>query len=357
LPKHNSPWTQSTIDAAIAILGRHDSVGAALPEIAEQIGQPVSGSALKHAMVSRGLGAPSGWLRGGTAHGRTFSAGDKTPSLAPKVSAFGSDDRRSVTERAHSGMSPSGCATTRILVCPDAHHPFVDQLAWRTFLAAAREWRPDVLVIIGDFIDCYSVSSHTKDPARKVHFSDELAAANAALDEIDALRIPRVIFTEGNHETRLSRAVADRAPEFHGLVDMRDLLRVAARGYEWVPYKQWVRVGKIAFTHDVERAGVNAARQSLVDFGGNLVFGHTHRGGVVYQGTVDGDQHVCLNVGWLGDYDSIDYKHQARARRDWQHGFGVVILDETGCGWCEFVPILSGRCIVGGRVVSGRVAA
>lgn len=344
-----SLWSDNQIEAAIAVLRGHRRVVDALPEIAGAVGRSVTTDSLKHAFKARKLGAPSDWLAGRVTDRAQLS---KSPSGGVYDSAKeAGDSRESSTDYGKVN------GTARVLVCPDAHHPFVDPLAWSTFLAAAREWRPDVLVIIGDFVDSYSISSHAKDPERKVNFRDEINAANAALDEIDSLRVPRVVFCEGNHETRLARAIAERAPEFHGLIDIRDLLRIHQRGYEWVPYKQLIRIGKIAFTHDVERCGVNAARQSLIDMGGNLVFGHTHRGAVVYAGTVEGDQHVCMNVGWLGSFDDIDYKHQARARREWQHGFGLVTLDATGCGWCEFVPILSGRCIVDGRVVSGRMAA
>jgi len=247
---------------------------------------------------------------------------------------------------------------TRILVCSDAHHPYVDRLAWNTFLAAGHELRPDVLVVIGDFADAYSVSQHRKDPNRRARIQDELDACNVALDELDAFRAPVKLFCEGNHETRLPRYIADNAGAIAGLVQsIPQYFRLAERGWEWVPYQSFKRIGKVAFTHDVGRSGVNTARQSLVDFGGNLFVGHSHRGGVAYQGTVDHDPHFCVNVGWLGDLDSIDYVHKARAARDWQHGFGYATQTADGMTWGQFIPILNGRCVVDGRVITGRVAA
>ncbi len=245
-------------------------------------------------------------------------------------------------------------AVKKILVCPDAHHPYVDELAWSTFLEVAKHVKPDALVIIGDFADCYSVSQYSKSPERRVSLKSEIDSVNRALDQLERLGIPEVIYVEGNHEDRLTRYMCERAPELYGLVSAKELLRVKARGWRWVPYRDWFRIGKLAFTHDVGRAGVNATRQSLLDFGGNLVYGHTHRGGVVYQGTVEGDQHVCLNVGWLGDYESIDYMHRARARREWQHGAGLCYQTEDGYSWVSFLPILDGRCVAEGKVVTGR---
>ncbi len=242
----------------------------------------------------------------------------------------------------------------RIIVCPDAHHPYVDALAWRTFLAAARVVEPDVMVIIGDFADCYAVSSHAKDPARKSRLKAELEAVNEALDEIEDLGIERVEFCEGNHETRITRFVASEASALYGMLDVAELLGIKKRGWGWTPYNDFLKIGKVNFTHDVGRCGVNTARQSLQDFGGNIVVGHSHRAALAFQGTVSGEQHFGMNVGWLGNYNSIDYQHKARARRDWQHAFGLIDQTLDGCAWAQLVPILNGRCVVYGAAVNGR---
>lgn len=241
----------------------------------------------------------------------------------------------------------------RVLICPDAHHPYADSQAWETFLAVARDWRPDTLVILGDFGDFYGVSGYTKDPARRLSFAEELRAVNAELDRVEALRVPRVIFIEGNHETRLARYVADKAPALAGIVDDVSLLNVQSRGWEWVPYGRSATVGKLHFAHDVGHSGVYAARQSVAAMGANIIFGHTHRAGCHYESTVSGERHVGWTCGWLGDAEYIDYKHRARVLRENQHGFGVAYVERgTGHGWVHFVPILGGRCVVDGRMIS-----
>lgn len=243
---------------------------------------------------------------------------------------------------------------TRIMVCPDAHHPYVDELAWKTFLAAARVAKPDIMVIIGDFADCYAVSSHAKDPGRKSKLKYELEMVNLALDQIEELGISRVEFCEGNHETRITRFVASEASALYGMLDVSELLRIEARGWGWTPYNDFLKIGKVLYTHDVGRCGVNTARQSLQDMGTNIVVGHSHRAALVFQGTTAGEQHFGLNVGWLGDLNSIDYQHKARARRDWQHAFGLIDQTPDGCAWATLVPILDGHCVVYGQPVNGR---
>ncbi len=312
------------------ILKGYSQVERALPELRLACGYiQLTSSALRRAMGARQMGSPSDYLFGGTPPPVQSSV----PAPARPV-AVTQETRRA----------------QRILVCPDAHHPFVDPVAWECFLAAARHMKPDVLVIIGDFCDAFAVSSHSKHPSRRIGFATELAATNKALDQIEALGIPRVVYTEGNHENRLDRYIADKAPEMFGVVPgMKGLLRVHERaGWEWYPYKELVRIGSMSFCHDAGFCGVNAARASLQATGANFCFGHTHRLGVVYEGTVEDGMRVCMNVGWLGNVQDVDYMHKWRAQRDWQQGFGFVDQDSEGLSWCQTVPILRGRCMIDG---------
>jgi predicted phosphodiesterase len=308
------PWTQEELSAAAACVQDSSSIKEALKRISGL--RPIGDAhALANAFKRGGLASPSSMLR----KERKASAGSLTGTL----------------------------------VCSDAHHPYVDEVAWATFLQAAIVLKPDVLVIIGDFADAYSISSHTKSPERREGLKGELEAVNAALDQIEALGIPRVVQLEGNHEERLTRYLGDRAPDLFGLLDMKSLMRVKERGWEWVPYRDHIQIGHMYYAHDVGRCGKHAASQSLADFGHNLCFGHSHRLGVAYLGTVAGERNVALNVGWLGDHAAIDYRNRAMAMRDWQHGFGWVVQDERGIAWCQAVPIIDGRCIVDGKVIKG----
>jgi hypothetical protein len=122
------------------------------------------------------------------------------------------------------------------------------------------------------------------------------------------------------------------------------------RGWQTIDYKRSLRIGKMLLTHDVGRAGVHAARQSLLDVGDNIVFGHTHRMQVVYQGQTTGDRHVGATLGWLGDPEAIDYRHADMVKRDWQHGFGVAHILDSGAFWLQAIPIVNGLAVVDGVV-------
>lgn len=215
-----------------------------------------------------------------------------------------------------------------------------------------RGWKPDLVVFIGDFGDMYSVSDHSKDPARKDLLADEVAAVNKELDRVQALVDGNAVFIEGNHEDRLRRYLWDRAPKLLGSCEVSSLYRVRERGWRHIKYRDLHRIHNVSYTHDLGRSGAYAARQSLIDLGGNLVFGHTHRGTVVYQGEVKGSAHFALNVGWLGDLTAIDYMHRARALRDWQLGFGTMIHESPKRAFARFHPIVSGVVEVDGTIYS-----
>ncbi len=309
------PWTKSDLDRAKKFLGENLEV----TKVAKKLG--VSTSALRSAFQRAGLKSPGKYLR------KVKVVGKLTIPDAPS-------------------------RPLRVMVCPDAHHPYVDKRAWAAFLEAARRLKPDVLVIIGDFVDCYAVSSHVKSPARQRELQWEIEEGRKAVAEVATLGIPRVVFCEGNHETRLSRYIAEKAPELYGMIDVPTLLGVYDHGWEWVPYGTWIRIGEVSYMHDVGRCGANTARQSLQDFGDNLVIGHSHRGQVVYSGTVAGKVHVCMNVGCLVDFKSCDYMNQAKAMRDWTHGFGWCEQAADGVTWCNFIPIIEGRCVVNGMEIA-----
>lgn len=249
--------------------------------------------------------------------------------------------------------------TLRMLIVPDAHAPYHHHGAWSCLLDVAAGWRPDVCVVLGDFADFAAVSSHPKVPGRLLPFATEVEYANEALDELDAaLRAGGCRtkeYLQGNHEDRLQRYVARQAPDLQEFVDWRGVLQLDRRTQPWrvTDYKSSIAYGHLRLTHDVARAGVQAARQSRLDVGHSIAFGHTHQLQVSYGGTVTGDRHVGATLGWLGDPEAVDYRHRDLVRREWQHGFGVAHFLASGEFWLQAIPIVRGRCVVDGRVYSG----
>lgn len=239
----------------------------------------------------------------------------------------------------------------RVFFIPDTHVPFEDGQAWAVAMAAMRAFRPDRIVFLGDFADCYAVSFHPKSPERRASLKEELEAVNARLDEVQALGAERVDFIEGNHEHRLARWVAEKAPELYGMIGAPGLLRIAERGWHWTPYRQHLKIGKLHATHDVGHAGVFAHRRSRIEYESNVLIGHTHRLAMEVSGTAAGSSHVGVMAGWLGDKEQIDYMHQTKANQ-WVHGFAIAYHEtDTGNVHVVPVPIVDYRCIIEGQLV------
>ena len=204
---------------------------------------------------------------------------------------------------------------------------------------------------MGDMADCFSVSSHSKNPQRALQLKSEIEAVNDGLDQLEGLMASRYIYLAGNHEDRLQRYLQDRAPELFDFVDIPHLLNLGTRGWEYVPYKRDIRLGRVYATHDVGVASRYAIFRSLETYNHSVLTGHTHRLQYIVEGDATGGSRVAASFGWLGDVDAVDYMCQASAKKNWALGFGLGYLDPaTGAVHLVPVPIVKGKCVVEGKL-------
>lgn len=161
-------------------------------------------------------------------------------------------------------------------------------------------------------------------------------------------------FVEGNHEYRLPRYLQEKAPELADLDELTipNLLQLDGGGWNYVPYREFHKVGKLHVTHETGKAGATAHVSAMNDFQDNVVIGHTHRMGVSYAGNAKGHPHVGAMFGWLGDKSKVDYMHKIKANRDWMLGFGVGYLEPNGIIHLQAVPIINYKVVVEGKLVT-----
>ena len=241
----------------------------------------------------------------------------------------------------------------KILFIPDCHHPYVDQKAWELLLKVGKFFKPQHVVILGDFADFYGVSSHSKDPNRALKLKEEIEATKTALDQVVALGAKNNVFVAGNHEDRLERYLRDKAPELFNFISIPKILELKEKGFSYTPYKQAYKIGKLNVTHDAGNAGRYAHYKSLDTFQHNVIIGHTHRIGYAVEGDAQGNRHLTAQLGWLGDVNEIDYMHQVKARKDWSLGFGIGYLDtKTGVVYVVPTPIINGTVLIEGELIS-----
>lgn len=222
-------------------------------------------------------------------------------------------------------------------------------------LAVAKDLKPYHLTVIGDFADFYALSSHSKNPHRRMELKQEIADVNVGLDELDALKCTQKTFIGGNHEDRLQRYLQDKAPEFFDVTDLSKILRLKKRGWEYVPYKKYNKVGKVYQTHDVGVAGRYSTFKALDTFEHSVITGHSHRLQYIVEGNAVGESKLSAQFGWLGDSDAIDYMQTVNVNKNWALGFGVGYIDHaTGLAYLTPVPIIRKNniysCCVNGKI-------
>ncbi len=238
-----------------------------------------------------------------------------------------------------------------ILIIPDTHRPYHDTKAWKLMLEVGKNMQPQHIITIGDYVDFFSVSSHSKNPTRKMQLQDEIDDALEGLDELDKLGAKNKIYIGGNHEDRLTRYLQDKAPELFNVVKIPDLLSLESRGWTYVPYKSHVKIGKLHFTHDVGAAGRNATFKALDTYQHSIITGHAHRLQYIVEGNAIGEFKLSAQFGWLGDSNQIDYMSRANVNKNWALGFGAGYINpDDGIAYITPIPIINYTCMFNGEL-------
>lgn len=342
-------WTPERIQLALRVVRGSRATSEAVDELARHLG-PLSWGQVSDMMRRR--------LRLVALH-ELGTAAQRTMPPPPMVPVEIVDDRQTnpppALEEEPTLSELDGEGIERILIVPDCHHPYADPGAWRLMLKCARIFRPDRIVVLGDFVDFYAVSDHDKDPRRGSQLDAEVKVANEALDDLDAIGAAHRHFCEGNHENRLYRYLQRHAPALLDTCDVQSLLRLPERGWTFSRYGQHHRIGDLWFTHAVNgAAGRLAHHRAGATFQRSVVIGHTHRIATTAYGNVVGDRYMASMFGWLGSAVDASYCHDAEKAASWALGFGLGWKLASGAVHVQAVPIVQYEAMVCGVHVTLR---
>lgn len=223
----------------------------------------------------------------------------------------------------------------RWLLLADLHVPFHDDAALKVALAYGQNSGCDGVIVLGDFLDCYQLSSFCRDP-RVADFGAEIEAADAILEVItDTLR-PRAIFwREANHEYRLTRYMMLRAPELlawtEPVFSFPAFLHLAERQITWVARTRPLHYHALTLIHGDEWRGggyvpVNPARSAYLRGKSCIIVGHSHRSSEHTETDLRGGIVTCWSLGCL-----CNLHPEYAPLTVWNHGF--AILDTRGPTW------------------------
>lgn len=238
----------------------------------------------------------------------------------------------------------------RILVIPDCQVKEsvpLDHLTWAG--KAIVQYRPDVVVNIGDFADMPSLSSHDKAGSKYfegLRYKNDIEIAKEAMQVLlsplkslqstqkrnkEKVYKPRMVMCLGNHENRIDRAI-NNSPVLEGLISTKDL------GYEndWEvhAFLQPVFIGGVGFNHywPVGAMGRPASSASVIisKLHMSCIAGHQQGKQVAYGKRADGKPLISIIAGsyYLHDESYMDQL----SNRHWR---GLVILNDVKDGYFD----------------------
>jgi hypothetical protein len=230
------------------------------------------------------------------------------------------------------------------LVFADLHIPYQDDIAISAMFdfIESQHIKPDLVVILGDLVDFYEISTFSKDPRRK-DIAAEIKEANEFLISLRN-RYPdaRMILYRGNHCERMERYIFKQAPQLADLTEglLEDKLGLSKLNIEYVidPFC----IGRLWHLHGHERTGgsynveyiTNVLWGYILD---NFVAAHFHRSQQKIFKSIDNNVYWTGVVGYLAK--ELDW---ARLNK-WTSGFGIVWYDTSGNFRAELKTILHGE--------------
>ncbi len=220
----------------------------------------------------------------------------------------------------------------------DIHFPYECKDSFQIAVNIIKDTKPDVVFLGGDIVDFYTVSSYSKDPARKLDWrKDKLHA----IKQLEVLRkaAPNAdfIYKEGNHTNRLERYIRDNAEalfEEDGLT-IPVLLQLDKLNIKYESDDKWTYVGKLLHIHGHERpvSGVYPVKTMYDKLGTSFIMGHLHKFQQYSKRLLGHETHSAWMNGCLSnitpEYDMFP---------QWQNG--ITAIEYTKNGLFHVSPII-----------------
>jgi predicted phosphodiesterase len=218
-----------------------------------------------------------------------------------------------------------------LLVFADLHIPFENKnnLEIMFNYVKSEVKKVDIIVILGDLLDCYKLSKYLNKPI--FNFNDELQAGYNFLCKLrNMFEDAEIIYKSGNHEDRFDNYILTYAKEIYYLVDnlLSDKLKLSDLKVKYI--KDYFSIGKLYFLHGHEfykskNFGVNFVDSYFKLILDNFVVGHYHKTKeVLFKKAINNDVYIGVGLGAMAG--KLDYA----IINNFDCSFGIVRFDEKG---------------------------
>jgi len=189
-----------------------------------------------------------------------------------------------------------------------------------------KDYKPDEIVLLGDFMDISSLSYWNKDKRRKMErsrYKKEIDTANKELDYLEKYT-KKITYLEGNHENWVEQYI-DRNPEMEGILEIPKVLELKNRKIRWYKYNSLYQIGHLFFTHGCY-TNEHHAKRMLQAYGCNIVYCHSHRWNSSQMIMKMQKPLIAYGLGCLCNHEPDYLKGRPAA---WVNQFAVVEFDDN----------------------------
>ncbi len=234
-------------------------------------------------------------------------------------------------------------------VISDLQVPFHDVDAVKKTVEYLKERKIDCLLMNGDILDFYGLSSFEKDPTKRDFAQERISCIDMLMwlkNEFND--IPIYYNLDSNHENRWERYMQKKAPEVFStemflvedLLMLHDIGIIPLRGYDHI------RIGKLPIVHGHtvfrgQTSPVSPARTVYMKMKHSCAASHCHKVSQYTWVDMKGEVNSTWTTGCLMSLN-VEYNPHGN---DYVHGFAVVTVEKNGNFQFE------NKMIIGGNVV------
>ena len=235
--------------------------------------------------------------------------------------------------------------------------PLHDMKAFNCMLAFAKDFKPDVFIVGGDFLDCGVISHHNHGKPGAVEglklIEDARALRKAAIEPIESIvgKSGELVYIIANHEDWLTD-LTDKIPALEGLIELKPLLNLSDQ-WKIIPQGGAYKLGKLTFVHgDTIKGGEHVAKNAVVNYERSIRFGHHHT--MQQYSKASALDYKNAKSGWaIPCLCTKSPKYGEGAPNRWVQGFNFGYIHEGGYFNDYVAVILDGRTFVHGKKYQG----
>lgn len=214
----------------------------------------------------------------------------------------------------------------KIACIPDTHFPFCDDSKLEKAKAIIKNFKPQVIIQLGDLYDQWSFSKYPKnlsavgvtplEEAKNGRFLAENMWSDLRKQNPGAKLFQ---ISDGNHDVRILKHLAEKSSAAAFIADEWLEKQMRFDGVQTIE-SEFV-IDNIMFMHGMRKAGDHGRYNQM-----STVTGHTHKARIEYMSNINGP-FFEMNCGWLGNKKSKVFSYGSYQK--------VIISTHTGIGLIE----------------------